>query len=460
MAAVFPVLAATGGLVVLHASQVQPKNTSSVLIANLLSIAVATLAYWACGYAFAVGDGTSTGETSNFFMSHTRFFLMDAVPADYVRFLDNVVVLGLVVVIVNSGFAARMRCWIYPIVVTIVGGFLYPCVFHWTNATDGWLKKGINVLVDAKEQTLSYTDTYGSASIHVFGGSCALIASILVGSRKERRGKTFQPLGGNLNPLIVVGGVLALIGLVAKNSPTPVAWVNNLLAAQGAALVAFMFKRCKCCGDTSGTKSLINGALAGVVGVSGAPGEYETYYAFAIGVVAGLAYVMWSAMFQCCHVDDPTDSAAVHFGGGLWAVLAAPIFRNTTGVIATKGATFGFQTFGWHLLADIAIFVWAGLTLFIICVPFLATRIITYRNAEAVTRGLDAFEHIDPAFPDRNQYSPEDYDANNLLDEIMPVAKGGTFKVASFDNATLHANIEGQNQWGYCNDAEWAPTKY
>ena len=65
--------------------------------------------------------------------------------------------------------------------------------------------------------------------------------------------------------MIVIGGVLAIVGLVAKNTTTNLGLINNLLGAHGSALVAFSFKRIKYCGDTAGTKALINGALAGVV---------------------------------------------------------------------------------------------------------------------------------------------------------------------------------------------------
>lgn len=37
--------------------------------------------------------------------------------------------------------------------------------------------------------------------IHIFGGTCALIGTIIIGTRKERNGKKFAALGGNLNPV-------------------------------------------------------------------------------------------------------------------------------------------------------------------------------------------------------------------------------------------------------------------
>lgn len=433
-------LAAAGGLIILHASQVQPKNTSSVLIANLLSIAFATIAYWACGFAFAVGNLVD-GSASNFFLSHTRFFLIDATEGEYDEFAKNVIVLTLVIVIVNSGFIARLRCWIYPLIIVLIGGFLYPCVHHWVYHKSGWLRAGIIVTHGetgkAVKRTLIYMDEGGSGTIHIFGGTCALIGTIIIGTRKDRKDKKFAALGGNLNPLIVVGGILALVGLVAKNSSLTteypadhvdasrarkslesLALINNLLSAQASAIIAFTLKRTKLCGDPSGTKALINGALAGVVGVSCAPHQYHPYAGLVIGVITGLAYVAWTSLFHVCRIDDPTDSAAVHLGGGIWAALAGPIFRQDTGIIYTGGTNWRFETFGWQLLGVLAIFVWAGLTLFIIFVPFLIARIATYKETD-IQQGLDVFELDDPAFPDKSQYS-HDYDTDNMLDDIIP----------------------------------------
>ena len=46
------------------------------------------------------------------------------------------------------------------------------------------------------------------------------------------------------------------------------------------------------------------------VGVSCQAHEFHAYGGFSIGVIAGLAYVAWSALLQLCRVDDPTDSVA------------------------------------------------------------------------------------------------------------------------------------------------------
>merc|ERR1712142_679640 len=131
---------------------------------------------------------------NNVILSYKRFFLIGAEPADLATFVTQAIILGLVIVIVNTGFIARMRCWIYPIIITIVGGLLYPLAHHWVYTVKGWLKKGIPVSHDGKSVDLKYDDTYGASTIHIFGGACALIGTIVIGSRRDRKDKRFTPL--------------------------------------------------------------------------------------------------------------------------------------------------------------------------------------------------------------------------------------------------------------------------
>jgi len=482
----FYVLAAAGGLVVLHASQVQPKNTSSVLIANLLGIAFATIAYWACGFAFALGSGPKSTTNTNLFLSYDRFFLMDATADDMNRFVDSLCLLLLVIVICNSGFLARMRCWIYPIIIIIIAGFLYPCAYHWVYTDNGWLTDGIEINFNiggvTGQHKLLYVDEGMVGVLHIFGGTCALIGTIIIGTRKERKDKKFAALGGNLNPLIVVGGILALVGLIAKNATVTnsitvdtktyltkyldkvpgatdiamyksLAFLNTMLSAQASAIIAFTLKRTKVCGDPSGTKALINGALAGVVGVSCAPHQYHPYAGFVIGVVSGLAYTAWTALFHCCRIDDPTDSAAVHLGAGIWGALAGPIFRKDAGIIVAEASTYKLNMFGWQMLGALAIFVWAGLTLFLIFVPFLLCRIATYKETD-IQQGLDVFELDDPAFPDKSQYSVNG-DTEHMISDVIPGSLPGSYVNKTYENpAAMQQHIWEQP------DQDWRLAQY
>ena len=68
---------------------------------------------------------------------------------------------------------------------------------------------------------------------------------------------------------MLIGATLAMIGLIVHNgSSSSLALVNNILAANGSALIAYLLKRTRAFGESSSTKALLNGALAGVVSES------------------------------------------------------------------------------------------------------------------------------------------------------------------------------------------------
>lgn len=71
----------------------------------------------------------------------------------------------------------------------------------------------------------------------------------------------------------------------------------------------------------------------------------------------------------------------VHLGAGLWAVLAGPIFKRNDGILY-NGSRESFELFGWHLLGALAIFVWAGLALFIILIAFVCIGCAKYKSSD------------------------------------------------------------------------------
>ena len=79
--------------------------------------------FWACGYAFAIGVGNDDPSvSSNFFLSHDRFFLIDGEDSDFVSFYKEVTLLWLVLVLCNGGFVCRLRYWMYIIVTLFISG--------------------------------------------------------------------------------------------------------------------------------------------------------------------------------------------------------------------------------------------------------------------------------------------------------------------------------------------------
>ena len=55
--------------------------------------------------------------------------------------------------------------------------------------------------------------------------------------------------------------------------------------------------------------------------------------ALIIGAVGGVLYRLTSRLLSRLKIDAPVDAIPVHFIGGLWGVLAQPIFNYNTGII-------------------------------------------------------------------------------------------------------------------------------
>ena len=76
--------------------------------------------------------------------------------------------------------------------------------------------------------------------------------------------------------------------------------------------------------------------------------------------------MLWCTIFKCL-----LYCSAVHFGGGFWGVLAAPIFNKESGIFYAADE-HSFRLFGWNLLGLLAIISWSVTLAFIL---FFALRL-------------------------------------------------------------------------------------
>ena len=64
-------------------------------------------------------------------------------------------------------------------------------------------------------------------------------------------------------------------------------------------------------------------------------------------------------------VDDPVDAVAIHAGGGLLGILAAPVFME--GGLITTGSNDALMMLAWNAAGTGAIIAWnavCGVTIF------------------------------------------------------------------------------------------------
>lgn len=142
------------GFAFLEAGSVRAKNTTNIIVKNLIDCGMCTtrtraratcshllllllglgaLAFWAVGWAFAYGaDG-------NPFIGYKQFFLSSTESRYYARFFNAYVFAATSATIVSGAIAERVHLMSYFVFTFIMTGFIYPVVVHWVWSSNGWL---------------------------------------------------------------------------------------------------------------------------------------------------------------------------------------------------------------------------------------------------------------------------------------------------------------------------------
>lgn len=146
-----------------------------------------------------------------------------------------------------------------------------------------------------------------------------------------------------------------------------------------------------------------NGALAGLVSVTGPCGWMEVWAAIPTGIIGAFVYFACSKfLLNVLKVDDPLDAIAVHAGAGMWGLLATAAFATET--LTAAGNNYGFimggngNLLGCQIVIILAILAWVmG-----IMTPFF--MILKKANMfrvppEVESAGLDVSHHGGSAYP-------------------------------------------------------------
>ena len=72
----------------------------------------------------------------------------------------------------------------------------------------------------------------------------------------------------------------------------------------------------------------LNGALTGLVGITGCCAIIEPWAAVVIGAISGLFYLLSSKLLLRLRIDDAIDSIPVHMFGGIWGMVATGLFAS------------------------------------------------------------------------------------------------------------------------------------
>ena len=375
------------GFAMVEAGFTRAKNAINIMMKNLMDFSMGTLAFWAIGFGLMFGASSGWIGTSGFFLSD---FKIGGDPWVLAFWMFQVVFAATASTIVSGAMAERTKFSAYLCYSIIVCGVIYPIFGGWAWGSlhngNGWL------------EGLGFIDFAGSTVVHSVGGWAALAGAIVLGPRLGKYAKdgTIRPILGHNMPLAALGVFILWLGWFGFNPGSTTAaskdiamiFVNTNLAAATGAVLAMIVSWIKFGKPEVGMS--LNGALAGLVGITAGCANVSPLSAVVIGAVAGVLVVLSVLFFDKIRVDDPVGAVSVHGVNGAWGTLAAGIF-NLGG---TSAKIIGVQALGIG-----ACFVWTFGTAFIMFK--LIDKIVGLRvSPEEEIEGLDITEHGGSAYPD------------------------------------------------------------
>ncbi|KAI6177934.1 Ammonium transporter family and Ammonium transporter AmtB-like domain-containing protein [Aphelenchoides fujianensis] len=402
------------GFAFLEAGAVRSKNTTNILIKNLLDSCIAILSYWAIGWALAYGHNP-VGLLDPF-VGGSEFFLIG--QEDYPRFFFQFVFAATAATIVSGAVAERTQFLAYIVYCLVISSIVYPIVVHWGWHSNGWMAAGITINgVHAK-----YVDFAGSGMVHVCGGTISLVAAYIMGPRIGRFPKSSEEpsveIQGHSVPFAALGGFLLMFCFLAFNGGSQadivahgsgkivaLAMVNSITAGASAGfttLIVYYVRRKKVT-----LLFAINAVLAGMVAACAGCNNMLPAAAIVVGTLASFLYLALAQLLITLKIDDPLEAAPVHLGGGVTGLIGAALFTNEGLVYGIHQAIFGPSAHPlnvamiqllWTIVCTIAIFAWSFLTSVLLFGLLKKTGKLRV-SPEVEVKGLDLYLHGESAYP-------------------------------------------------------------
>jgi Amt family ammonium transporter len=406
LVAAFLVFFMQAGFAFVEAGMTRSKNTVNILFKNTIDFVVATLAFWAIGYALMFGtDAGGLIGTSGFALDPTTAAGQEDVAGLPVMafWFFQLVFAGTAATIVSGAMAERTKFIAYLGYSFLISAFIYPIAAHWIWG-GGWLSSlGTTTTITGGT---SFRDFAGSTVVHSIGGWIALLGAIALGPRLGRFTKDgkAKAIPGHSIALVVLGVFILWFGWFGFNPGSQlaadganadvialVAANTNLAAAAGglaAMLLAWYFVKKPDLGST------LNGVLAGLVAVTAPCAFISPVSAVIIGAVGGVIVVLGVMLLERVKVDDPVSAVPVHLLNGIWGTLAVGLFATDTGLLTTGQAG---QLIA-QIIGIVAVGTWCvvmGSVMFFLLKKTVGLRV----SREEELAGLDYHEHGSAAYP-------------------------------------------------------------
>ncbi len=369
------------GFACLESGLTQAKNTVNILFKNTGVVAIGLVTYAVVGFNLMYPGDFSIGQ----FFGFAGFGLdpgpegntiayADGAYTYWTDFIFQAMFAATAATIVSGAVAERIKLASFLAFTTIYVAIIYTIAGSWKWG-GGWL------------DALGFYDFAGSTLVHSVGGWGALAGIIALGPRLGKyAGGQIKAIAGHSMPLATIGVFLLWLGwfgfnggsvLSADPELVSLVFVTTSLASATGILGAMA---------TSWTvqhkpdlSMVLNGSLAGLVGITAGADVMTVNAAMLIGFIAGIIVVASVIAIDRAHLDDPVGAVSVHLVCGIWGTLAVGIF--------SADHSFGTQLIG-VLAYGVFSFV-SAMVIFVAVKAIMGLRV----SPEEERMGLDVGEH-------------------------------------------------------------------
>jgi len=372
------------GFAMVEVGFTQSKNAVNIIMKNFVTVSIGVLCY------FFVGYGLMYGKDILGIVGFGQFALLGAPDvksgiAFNAFFFFQAIFAATCATIVSGAMAERTKFNSYVLFVIVATVVIYPLIGHWIWG-GGFLSS-----------VVGFKDFAGGTAVHAVGGFCAIVGAKMVGARKGkyRNGKAYAIPGHNI-PLGALGVLILWFGWFGFNpgstlditSPATIhAAITTLLSGSAATVSSLFFSEFKYGKPDAGLT--LNGALAGLVGITAGANEISFTGAIIIGLISGIIMIFsveW--VDQKLKIDDPVGAISVHGVCGIFGTIMIGLFSTDNGLF--YGGGIG------QLLSQIIGIVVVGVVasgLAFITFTFIRKLNGLRVNEHMEVNGLDTIEH-------------------------------------------------------------------
>ncbi len=351
------VLLMTPALAFFYGGLVRSKNALNTMMMSFVALGVAGVLWAMFGYSIAFGGGNAfIGDFSMAFLNGVGVEPNGTIP--HMLFMAFQGTFAIITAALISGAVVeRMRFGAYVVFIALWGLIVYAPVAHWVWG-GGWLG------------SLGALDFAGGAVVHVNAGAAAVVAALMLGTRKDYGRQALLP---HNVPYVLLGAGLLWFGwfgfnggsALASDGVAALAFVNTMLAPAATLVVWTLLDYARTQKITA--VGVATGIVVGLVAITPAAGFISPMFALVLGGIAAVPsyfIINWRARTR---LDDSLDVFAAHGIGGLTGALLTGVFASAAVNGSADGLLYGnFEQFGVQVLSVAVVALYSGGLTFVI----------------------------------------------------------------------------------------------